>query len=160
MSSPAETPLQAADRLRRAGESRAAMELLRDAIRRGRVAGEALARAGNFLARELAADARSTPSLHVRLVGQCTTTWIGQAMVAVAWGQGVALRVTEAAYDTVVQDVSGLHDTPDVLIFVPWSQRLLERTTAPCRRASPTSFRSGARRGASRPTTASIESSR
>ncbi len=125
MSAAGMSPLQTADRLRKAGQGHAALDVLREAIRRGQLAGEALSRAGSFIARELSSDSTAGPLLHVRLAGQCTTTWIGQAMVAVAWSQGIALRVTEAAYDNVVQDLSAGGDAPDVLVFMPWNQRLL-----------------------------------
>jgi FkbH-like protein len=109
-------------RLRKAGEAPAALELLRSAIARDALSAEELERAGKIIAKE------QTPRTSVRIVGQCTTSFLVPSLVAVGFGQRSGLRVTDGEYDNVVQEVAalgGAQPVPDVLVLLPWSSRLL-----------------------------------
>ncbi len=113
--------------MRKEGRVDAALALLRDALNRGRLGPEEIDRAGRFIhkARADAADAKGT--LRIHLLGQCTTTWLLPAVTAIAWGQGQACSVTEAGYDTILQDLNRLSAEPkgpDVVVLIPWTQRL------------------------------------
>ena len=104
------------------------MDVLRDALRRGDVRADELDRAGRFVLTRLR-EAPEPPGLTIRLLGQCTTSWLGPALAAIAWGHGISCVVHEGGYDTVAQDVAGLDANrttqSEVLILLPWHQRLL-----------------------------------
>ena len=113
--------------MRKQGRVNQALALLRDALNRGRLGPEEIDRAGRFIqkARADAADAKGT--LRVHLLGQCTTSWLVPAVTAIAWGQGQACSITEAGYDTILQDLNRLSAEPkgpDVVVLIPWTQRL------------------------------------
>ena len=60
-----------------------------------------------------------------RLVGQCTTSWLANAVAALAWRDGVLLDVSEAGFDVVMQDAIGLARAdpqlqPHFVCLVPW----------------------------------------
>ncbi len=117
--------LKQCSRLRKAGQADQAMPLLRDALRRGGFNGEQVGRAGRFLNRELEQDPGAQ---RVLILGQCTTTWLGQALTAHAFGRGMDLAVRDGEYDNVMQELmaSASDDRPvDAVVFVPWNQRLL-----------------------------------
>ena len=91
--------------LRKRGEVDRALEVLREALRRGGLGPEEVDRAGRFIikARGDAPEARGT--LRVHLLGQCTTSWLVPALTAVAWGHGQPCSVAEGGYDNVLQDL-------------------------------------------------------
>jgi FkbH-like protein len=104
------------------------MGLLSEALRRQQLDAEGVEKAGGILNRLLAGEARPHPTTDALVLGQCTTTWLANAVTAVAWGQGAVVRCAEGAYDNVVQEIlrlQELENAPAVVVLVPWSQRLL-----------------------------------
>ena len=121
---PAEAIKQAV-KARKAGQAGQALELLRDALRRGGFTGEQIEKAGRLIQGML----RDQPDTHrVLMLGQCTTTWVAHALTAQAWGRGMAVSVVDGGYDNVMQEllaaVSG-ETQIDTVVFLPWLQRLL-----------------------------------
>ncbi len=113
--------------LRKRGEIDRALEVLREALRRGGLAPEEVDRAGRFLIKARASAPEPPGSLRVLLLGQCTTSWLVPALTAVAWGHGQACSVAEGGYDTVLQDLEHLAahaSPPHVVVLIPWTQRL------------------------------------
>ena len=94
--------------LRKRGEIDRALEVLREALRRGGLGPEEVDRAGRFLIKARASTPEPAGSLRVHLLGQCTTSWLVPALTAVAWGHGQACSVAEGGYDTVLQDLEQL----------------------------------------------------
>jgi FkbH-like protein len=117
-------PILSASRLRKAGDLAGALNALRDALRRGQCHASDHERAGRFLRKSLPDDPRP---VDVRILGQCTTTWLMPVLSAVAFGRDLPLRVTEGDYDNVLQDDAPV---PDVLVLVPWTTRLFAHSSA------------------------------
>jgi FkbH-like protein len=116
--------LREATRLRREGRSAEALSLLRRALAEGALPPAKLGNAGRFVQKAIAGgdlEAR----LQVLVLGQLTTNYLAQALSAVAWSEGVALELREGDYDTVLQTLLALETAPDVVILLPWTQRLL-----------------------------------
>ena len=110
--------------LRREGREDDALALLRDALRRRQVPAESIDSAGRFLRKSL--TERSTPNaLKVLILGQCTTTWLVNALTAEAWGRAATAQVEEGAYDNVIQHLIALTESFDAIVLVPWHRRLL-----------------------------------
>jgi len=124
---------QASQRLKH-GEIDAALELLRQSLSRQEIAAEDLAAAGSLIRGALEQHPDATHQLSVRLIGQCTTSWMIDVLMALAWRDGTGLRVSEAEYDTVIQDLLQLKtdrsDHPGVIVLIPWTQRLLGESGA------------------------------
>jgi len=83
---------------------------------------------GRFILGALEESPQPTTVLHALCLGQCNTHWLSHFLVAEAWGQGFPCRVQEGAFDNVLQDLSRLErqtKLPDVLVLLPWHQRLL-----------------------------------
>jgi len=102
--------------LLKAGDVVAARARLGAALRSG-LAPDEVERAGRLLLKHPAGGPR------VRVLGMCTTAWIPPVLTAVAWGRGFTLQVTDGDYDSVLQDVDA-GEPADVLILLPWTQRL------------------------------------
>jgi FkbH-like protein len=113
--------------LRKRGEVDRALEVLREALRRGGLGPEEVERAGRFIIKARAAAPEAKGTLRVLLLGQCTTSWLVPALTAVAWGQGQACSVAEGGYDNVLQDLARCEaggPAPDVVALIPWTHRL------------------------------------
>ncbi|MBX3161003.1 MAG: HAD-IIIC family phosphatase [Deltaproteobacteria bacterium] len=108
--------------LRKQGRTGEALAALREAVRREQLEPEELERAG----RMLAADARQDENggLRVRVLGQCTTSWLAPMIAALAWGRGLPLAVASGEFDNVVQDLAS-GAPADVVVLLPWSERYL-----------------------------------
>ncbi len=120
-------PLRTARELQKNGRTDEALSLLRDAIRRGLLDPESLDKAGRFVQKH---QPSANAPIEVMLLGQWTTSWLGNALTAEAWGRGSALRVAEGGYDTILQDLVALRSrpkAPDALVLLPWSGKLDER---------------------------------
>ncbi|MGE0709455.1 MAG: HAD-IIIC family phosphatase [Planctomycetota bacterium] len=104
------------------------MRTLRGALRRGLDAHETL-RAGRLLQ-------RATPAgLRVDLLGQCTTSWLAQALRAAAWRDGLVLELREGGYDNVLQELLASGQAPPAAVMLlPWHQRLLAAGCEPAAR--------------------------
>ena len=99
-----------------------------DALNRNGLTPEDIDRAGGFIHKARAATPAAKGTLQVQLLGQCTTNWLVPALTAIAWGQGQACSVAEGGYDNVLQDLNrlaALPPAPDVVVLIPWTQRLL-----------------------------------
>ena len=122
----AENPLRIARQLHRQGEVVAALELLRDCLRRGHLRDAQVDSVGRFLQRSFDGDGRDM--LSVVILGQCTTAWTAHALRAEAWAHGVPATVEHGEYDSVIQQLDELRKNekqPDALVLLPWHQRLL-----------------------------------
>jgi FkbH-like protein len=116
-------------RLKREGRTVEALSALRDALRREALSPEEIERAGHFILREITAGV-VMPAFRVLILGQCTTSWLKNALAAVAWARGDATNVGDGGYDAVLQNVASLdrQETPAVLVLLPWNARLLQST--------------------------------
>ena len=59
------------------------------------------------------------------VLGQCTTSYLLPVLTAWAWAEGVHVSVRDGDYDQVVQELMRLKEAPDVIVLLPWHQRLL-----------------------------------
>jgi FkbH-like protein len=112
-------------KLRAAGQTAQAMALIAQALRRGEFDADGLDQAGRALLRNTEHFPKQPPPLSVLILGQCTTSWLIPALTAVAWGRGRAVIVKEGGYDNIIQDLAAVAKPPDVVILLPWHQRLL-----------------------------------
>lgn len=111
--------LSESNRLRKAGQVQEAMDVLRQGLRPAGASPEAHERAGRLLLKHQ--NAPGAP--RVRVLGQCTTSWIVPTLSAVAWARGTTLAVSDGEYDSVIQELA--HGTAaEVLVLLPWTQRL------------------------------------
>src|SRR5258708_4400943 len=109
--------------LRKQGRADEALTLLRALLRRVQLNAEAVDRAGRLIRKEMGRADTIHPGLRVFLLGQCTTSWLANALVAIAWGRGTALEVTEGEYDNVLQELMApkrLAAGTDVVVLLPW----------------------------------------
>ncbi|HND28691.1 MAG TPA: HAD-IIIC family phosphatase [Myxococcota bacterium] len=106
-------------RLKKEGQLEEALTTLRAALRREEVAVEDYERAGRWLHKEYSGKATN-----VRVLGICTTAWIPPVLTACGWGRGMPLRVSDGDYDNILQELER-GEAPDVMVFLPWTQRLL-----------------------------------
>lgn len=79
------------------------------------------------LSQTLFSLAGETISSNVLILGQCTTSWLTNVAAALAWGNGTALSISDGEYDNVLQELIRLQvgASPDVVVLLPWNQRLL-----------------------------------
>ena len=118
--------------LRRDGRDDQVSDTLRDMLRRNQLDSDGVMKAGRLL-QKLESTRGKEACLRVTILGQCTTSWLVPALTALAHGRGQSLIVSEADYDNVVQGIFDLDPATDVVVFIPWSQRLLtdsERSAA------------------------------
>lgn len=110
---------------RRAGDHGAALTGLRDALRRRQLPAERLVSAGQYLAKAFDATPAEGRQLTVRLLGQCTTSFLAPTLAAEGLAHGARLSVTDGEYDNVIQELAALDERPDAVVLLPWHQRLL-----------------------------------
>ena len=131
--------LKRAVALRRQGRWAAALRLLRDPLRRGLLDPQQTDRTGRFIQAALREGNPCDPFVQVLILGQCTTSWLGAALTATAWGRGLPLLVSEGGYDNVLQELMATGkggEVAQVIVLLPWSERLLhDNGQAPQRRA-------------------------
>ncbi|MCW5806279.1 MAG: HAD-IIIC family phosphatase [Deltaproteobacteria bacterium] len=108
--------------LRKQGRTGEALAALREAVRREQLEPEELERAGRMLAAD--GPQGETGGLRVRVLGQCTTSWLAPMIAALAWGRGLPLAVASGEFDNVVQDLTSAAPA-DVVVLLPWSERYL-----------------------------------
>lgn len=109
--------------LRKEGRGREAAGALRGRI--GGLEPASVPQAGRMLAKDLPGALPEARPLRVLLLGQCTTSYLAPCVIAWAWDQGMHLTVLEGAYDQVVQELMSVTEAPDVIVLLPWHQRLL-----------------------------------
>jgi FkbH-like protein len=114
-------------RLERAGDPQAALALLRDQLRQDAFESEELQSVGRITRRLLQSPGCDQPHQKVLVLGQCTTTWLTYTLMAVALQRSLPCIVSDGPYDNVLQSLDELttSDVPDVLVLLPWQQRLL-----------------------------------
>lgn len=119
-------PLARARRLRTEGRIVEAFAALRESLSRRDLAPEQTERAGQFLLREIESGALD-PDYRVKLLGQCTTTWLKNCLAAVSWGRGELSLVSEGGFDTVIQDLAAIDpaNPPPIIALLPWNSRVL-----------------------------------
>jgi FkbH-like protein len=109
--------------LTKSGQHEEALEKLQDALGRNALDAEAIEKAGRLCDAAFAATA--TSRTRVAILAQCTSTWLSHALTATAWGRGHALHVVDGAYDNVIQELMAASSKIDVVVLLPWHQRLL-----------------------------------
>jgi len=103
-----------------------ALGALRTYMQREGLSPEEIDAAGRLLRRIVAEHPElSLQRWRVRLVGQCTTSWLANAVAALAWCDGLLLEVSEAGFDVAMQDAIELAQTdpqaqPHFVCLVPW----------------------------------------
>jgi FkbH-like protein len=120
-----ETGLREVRALRKQGRVVEALACLRRSLAAGLVPLEKLDAAGRALLDLLGDEGAPKPAHDVLLLGQCTTSFLKTALAALAHAQGTLLAVEEGGYDSVLQELAGRSSRPDVVIVLPWHQRLL-----------------------------------
>ena len=112
------------NQLRKQDRADEALGLLQDALRRGDFTGEQIDKAGRFIEKQLKEDNNAH---RVLILGQCTTTWLANAMSAHVLARGITAHVTDGEYDNVIQDLltaTASDNKPDTIVLLPWHQRL------------------------------------
>jgi FkbH-like protein len=84
-----------------------------------------VAQLGKMLVKDLPAAVPDVKPLEVLLLGQCTTNYLPALITAWAWADGLRVVVRDGEYDQVVQELMRHEHAPDVIILLPWNQRLL-----------------------------------
>lgn len=115
--------------LRRLGDRPAALQGLRELLRRHRLTDEEIARAGSLIRESSGHVGVPAPEARVLIAGQCTTSWLVPVLAAVSWKNGHLLEITEAPYDNVLQQLHGMDDQgpiPELVILLPWSHRIVD----------------------------------
>ncbi|MCE9553479.1 MAG: HAD-IIIC family phosphatase [Planctomycetes bacterium] len=116
------------------GSGAEALEILRDALRRGQIDAEGRDKAGRLIARIFVDQAPTTSrqiDADVLLLGQVTTSWLVNSLTSAAWERGLAIDVREGQYDNVFQELMARAPNstrPGVIVFLPWGRRLAAET--------------------------------
>lgn len=84
-----------------------------------------VAQFGKMLLKDLPAAFPEGTVIEVLLLGQCTTNYLPALIIAWAWAEGLRVKVREGEYDQVVQELMRQEHAPDVVVLLPWNQRLL-----------------------------------
>ncbi len=117
------TVLREATRLRKAGDSSAALALLRESLRRDQLDAVGVDKAGRAILRMVTGKEGLG---RILLLGQCTTSWLRTALAAVAHGRGFTVDVVEGEYDSVMQELMHRRgESYDAVVLLPWTKRLL-----------------------------------
>jgi FkbH-like protein len=109
------------------GRPEDALAVLRDALASGYLPDSQVERAGDLGRRILT----SAPNLATRvlLLGQCTTSWLRNTIVAAGLKVGLRLHVEDGPYDNVLQVLEVLPvqkpGGAPLLVLLPWNERLL-----------------------------------
>ncbi len=122
------TVLKTARLLRKEGKSEEALSRLFEVLRRDLFNAEDFDKAGRFIRKSAHDLDKSRIDSRVLILGQCTLSWLGSSLTAAAWARNVLVTVTEGEYDNILQDLNRLSSEQaefDVVVLVPWSQRLL-----------------------------------
>ena len=109
--------------LREAGQTDKALALAREVL--PRLDGPTAARAGKWILRDLATENPSQKPVRVLLLGQCTTQYLPPLLAAWAWHEGLILDIVDAEYDQILQTLLAQSEAPDLIVLLPWNQRLL-----------------------------------
>ncbi|WP_422925771.1 HAD-IIIC family phosphatase [Singulisphaera sp. PoT] len=113
--------------LRKQGQGAEALALLQKQMRPAVLSAEETDKAGRLI-RKVIGEGGAKPKFRVKILGQCTTSWLTTSLAAVAWGRNELIQTSEGGYDTILQDLNTPEDPQspsDVVVLLPWSQRLL-----------------------------------
>ncbi len=124
-STPADLILQA-NQLARNGDIDGSFRRLRDVIRSHRLAPNEIDRVGRLLSKWTLTES-SVPRVRALMLGQCTTGPLATSLRAIAWGDSVELRVHNAEYDNVIQELmspTNIDSNPDIIVLVPWMRQM------------------------------------
>jgi FkbH-like protein len=109
----------------RNGNITESLALLKQLLLKSVVEPEELARIGKFILPYLA---EAEGAIHVSLLGQCTTTWLGYHLASHGLKNGQTLAIYESEYDTVLQSLLEIQNNrTDFFVFLPWNQRILKQ---------------------------------
>lgn len=116
--------------LHRQGDAQAALVLLRAALRTGQLSSTEFISVGKLANTLMTSCAHDQRPFNVLVLGQCTTTWLLQAIAASALQASLDAVVTEGAYGNVLQTLTALDEAhpPDLLVLVPWNTSLTEKS--------------------------------
>ena len=78
--------------LRTSGKTDDARALLEQSLRRGQLSADELERAGRYILKNFPFG---EDALSVRILGQCTSSWLVPVLVAIGLGRGAKLAVSE-----------------------------------------------------------------
>lgn len=125
--------LALARQLAKGGDQHGALEHLRQQLAGASLHPHEVLSAGKLLAKLLACPPAGIRPQQFLLLGQCTTHWLAQAITASAHAAGLPAVVTEGPFDNVLQALTELSgdQAPDVLVLLPWHDRLLGRYDVP-----------------------------
>jgi FkbH-like protein len=111
----------------KSGQPHEALAAVREVMQRTELSPAEIDKAGRIIRQQTHSTEIGSSLLHVLVLGQCTTSWVTTAMVAIGWGQDLGMRVHEGAYDSVIQDLNRpelVEQPPQIVILLPWHQRL------------------------------------
>ncbi len=109
--------------LRKEGRLNEALRLLRQAM--PFLEPNEVAQAGRMLLKDMSSAFPDGHPMQVLVLGQCTTNYLPPVMTAWAWAEGMQVTVRDGAYDQMLQELMALETAPDVIVLLPWHQRLL-----------------------------------
>ena len=93
--------------------------LLSRALRQNKFDSAGVLQAGRMLGR-----LTTEKNINISLFGQFTTSWLVHALQASAMARGEMLNIDDEPYDNVMQGLMTLGSHIDVVILLPWHQRL------------------------------------
>ena len=120
---PSTGPLNRYRKLRSEGQVDEARQLLKKAI--CFLAPNEVAQAGRLLQKDVPSGLPDSRALQVLVFGQCTTNYLPPVLTAWAWAESMPVNVRDGAYDQMLQELMSLEAAPDIIVILPWHQRLL-----------------------------------
>lgn len=84
-----------------------------------------VAQAGRMLTKDLPAAFPQGDPPQVCLLGQCTTNYLPPLVTAWCWADRMRVSIRDGAHDQVLQELMALQSAPEVIVLLPWNQRLL-----------------------------------
>ncbi|MDR0610614.1 MAG: HAD-IIIC family phosphatase [Planctomycetaceae bacterium] len=107
------------------GSADNALTKIRSLLNTNKFSPEELALIGKMI---LPRIANQNNTIHVTLLGQCTTTWLGYHLAVHGLKHGQQLAIHDTEYDTVLQSLMELpENTTDFFVLIPWNQRILKQ---------------------------------
>lgn len=107
-------------KLRKEGARREGLALVHESLRREKIDDTSMVPLGQMVA----ADFENTDT-KIFVAGQCMASFFLPILTALGWREGVRLDVREGNFDNILQDLVSLDWEPDVIVIIPWHQRIL-----------------------------------
>lgn len=120
---PVADPLNLYRQLRKDGRLDEGLALLRQAI--PLLNPNQVAQAGRMLLKDLPVAIPGGAQLDVFILGQCTTSYLPPVVTTWAWSDRLRVLVRDGAHDQMLQELMAMQKGPDVIVLLPWHQRLL-----------------------------------